>query len=57
MSNVICKSKLKIVGGGVLRRVLIITCEMLLRDHLRNINSTALFGSGRGIVGGLGDEL
>ena len=34
-----------------------IPCEMFLRDHLRNTRRIALLGSGRGRVGGLGDEL
>ena len=34
-----------------------IPCEVFLRDHSRGARRIALLGSGRGRVGGLGDEL
>ena len=45
------------MGKMILRRVLMITCEMFLRDHLMNTRIIYLLGSGGGIFGGLGDAL
>ena len=52
MSSVMYKSKFRMVKM-ILRRVLVIPCEMFLRSHLRNTRSIALLGSGRGRVCGL----
>ena len=48
--------KLK-MGGGGLRRVLVIPCEVFLGDYLRSTRSIAIIGIGRGRVGSLGDAL
>ena len=56
MSSVMYKSKFR-MRYMILRKVLVITCEMFLGDHLRNTRIIDLLGSGRGIFGGLGDEL
>ena len=45
------------MGENILRRVLVISCEVLLRAHLRSANIIALIGSGRVRVDGLGDEI
>ena len=47
------------VGGFsmILRRILIIQYEMILRDYLRNTRSIDILGSNRGRVDDLGDEL
>ena len=44
-------------GNMILGRVLIIPCEILLRDQLRNTRSIDLLVSGRGRVDGLEDAL
>ena len=41
----------------ILKKVLMISCEVFLRDHLRNTRSIALIGSSRGRVGDIGDAL
>ena len=41
----------------ILRRVLMMPCEVLLRAHLGSSRSIDLLDSGRGRVGGVGDEL
>ena len=41
----------------ILRRFLVIPCEIFLRDHLINTRIISLFGSGGGRFGGLGDVL
>ena len=51
MSSVMYKNKFRIVGAGVLRRVLMIPCEMFLRYHLSSTRIVSLIGSGRGRVG------
>ena len=56
MSSVTQNSKFN-MGDMILRRVLMIPCEILFREHLRNISSIALLGSGRGRVGCPGDSL
>ena len=56
LSTVMYKSGLR-MGKEILRRVLMVPCEMLLGDHLSNTRSIALLGSGRVRVGGLGDAL
>ena len=50
------KSKFSI-GNMILRRVLMILCEVFLPDHLSNNRRISLIGSGRGIVDGLGYTL
>ena len=54
--SVIYKSKFSI-HYMILRRFLMITCEMLFGDHLSNTRSIVLLVSGRGIVDVLGDAL
>ena len=51
MISVIYKSKLK--TGNIFRRILILSCEVFLRSHLRISRIISLLGSGRGRVGGL----
>ena len=55
MSSVMYKSKLRIVKN-ILRRVLMMQCEMFLRSHLRNTRRIDMIDSGRGRFGGLWDE-
>ena len=55
MSRVMHKSKYRI--GKIIRRVLMIPCEMFLKDHLRNTRSIALLDSVRVRIGGLRDEI
>ena len=50
-SSVMYKSKFSI-ADMILRKVLIIPCEMLLRALLKNTRSIPLLGSGRGIFDG-----
>ena len=45
------------MGGITLRSFLMITCDMFLRDRLRNTGSIALLESGRVRVDGIGDAL
>ena len=45
------------MGDMILIRVLMITCEMFLRDHLKNTSSISLIGSDRGRVDGIGDVI
>ena len=45
------------ISNTMLSRVLTIPCEIFLRKHLRHTRRIALLVSGRGRVGGLGDEL
>ena len=52
-SSVMYRSKLR-MGDMNLIKFLIITCDMLLRVHLRSSRSTALLGSGSGRVDGCG---
>ena len=54
--SVMHKSKLR-MGGITLRRVLIIPCEMFLREHFMSTRIIALLGSGRGIIDDHGDSL
>ena len=56
MSSVMYKSKLK-MGEKILRRVLMMPCEMFLREHLSNTRIIDLIGNVRGRVDGLGDTL
>ena len=56
ISSVMYKSKLS-MWDIILRRVLMIPCEILLRTQLRNTSIIALLGSGRGIVGVIGGSL
>ena len=56
ISKIIYKIKFSI-GDIIFRGVLMIPCEMLWRYHLINVRSIYLLGSGRGRVGGLGDEI
>ena len=56
MSSLMCNSKFS-MGGMIISRVLIITCEMFLKTHLSNTSSISLIGGGRGRVGGLGGAL
>ena len=55
-SSVMYKSNFR-MGNMILRRVLMIPCEILLMYHLSNTRSIDLLGSGRGKVGGLGGSL
>ena len=52
-SNFMLKSKFR-MGDMNLRKVLIISCGVLLRDHLRNTRNISLLVSGRGIFDDLG---
>ena len=54
--SIMYKSKFR-MGNMILRRVIMIPCEMFFWDHLRNTRIISLIGSGRGRVGGLGDVL
>ena len=54
--SVMHKSKFR-VGNIILKRVIMIPCEILLRSHLRNTRIIALLDIGRVRVGGLGDVL
>ena len=56
MRSVMQKSDLR-MGENILRRVLMMPCEVFFRDHLRSARSIALLGSGRGVVDGLGDTI
>ena len=56
MSSVMYKSKFR-MRVMILRRVLVVFCEMFFRVHSRNIGSIFLLGSGRGRVDGLGGAL
>ena len=55
-SSVMYKNKFR-MGDMILIRVLMITCEMFLRDHLKNTSSISLIGSDRGRVDGIGDAI
>ena len=52
MSSVMYKSKLR-MGKEILRRVLMMTHGMFLRDHFRNTRSIAMLDNVRGRVNGL----
>ena len=54
MMSVMCKSNLR-MRENILRRVLMMTCVVFLRDNLRSTSTIALLVSGRGRVYGLGD--
>ena len=56
ISIVIQKSKFRI-GNMILRRLLMITCEMFLRYRSRNTIIIGLLGSRRGIFVGIIDAL
>ena len=56
ISSLMYNSKF-MMGDMIFRRVLMVTCDMLLRDHLRNTSSISLLGSGRVRVGDIGDAL
>ena len=56
ISSLMYKSKFS-MGNIILGRVLMITCKMFLRTHLRNTSSIAMIVSVRGRVGSLGDSL
>ena len=56
MSIVIYNSKVR-MDNMILSRVLVIPCEVFLRDHLVNIRRISLLGSARGVVGVLEDAL
>ena len=56
MSRVMYKSKF-IMGGVILRRVIMITCDILLKYQLANTRIIDLLVSGRDIVDGLGDKI
>ena len=56
MSSAMYKSKFR-VGDMILGRLLMIPCEMFLRNHLRNTISISLLESGRGRADGLGGAL
>ena len=45
------------MGDMILRRVLIISCEIFLRTHLRDTSRISLLGSGMSRVGDLGDAI
>ena len=45
------------MGDMIIRRVLMMPCEMFLRNHLRNTRIIVILDSVRGIYGGLGDVL
>ena len=45
------------MGKKIIRRVLMMSCVVLLKSHLRIARSIALLVSGRGRVDGLGDAL
>ena len=45
------------MGYMILRRVLMIPCEVLLSAYFRNARSIPMLGSGLGIVDVLGDTL
>ena len=55
-SSITCKNKLR-MWGIILRRIIMITCEMLWRKNLKSISSIATLGSSRGIVDCPGDAL
>ena len=55
-SSVMYKSPFR-VGEIIFRRLLMIFCDMSLRDHLKNTMNIDLFGSVNGRADGLGDEL
>ena len=55
-SRIIYNSKFR-TGNTILRKFLMIPCEMFLRYHLRNTRIIALLGSGRGRVGDLRDTI
>ena len=42
---------------NILKRVLMMPCEVFLRYHLRSARNIDMLISGRGIVDGLGDAL
>ena len=54
--SVIYKGKFR-MGDMTLRRFLMITCDMFLREHLSNIRRIYLLGSVMGIVDSIGDEI
>ena len=56
MVSVIYKSNIRI-GNMIISRVLMISCKMFLRYHLRNTKSIALIGSGGVRVDRIGDAL
>ena len=56
MSSVMYRSNLR-MGRKIIRRVLMMTHKVLLRDHLRSSKIIAILGSVRSRVGGLGDAL
>ena len=54
--SVMYKSKFR-MRYMILRRNLVIPCKMFFRIYLKNSSIIYLLGSGRGVVGGLGDAL
>ena len=54
--SVIYKSNLR-MWYMILRRVHMVSCEILLRSHLRSTSRISLIFSGRGRSDGRGDEL
>ena len=56
MSIVMYQSKFR-MGNMILRRVLMIPCDIFLRAHLRNTRRIDILGSGSGIFDELGDSL
>ena len=56
MSSVMLNSKFS-MGKMILRRVLVMPCEILLRNQLSGTSSIALIGSVRGTASDLGDTL
>ena len=56
MSRVMYKSKFR-MGGMIIKRVIMIPCEILLKSHLVNTRIISLLGSGRDRVYGLGDVI
>ena len=56
MRSVMCKSNLRI-GKNILMGILMITCEMFLRNHLMSARIIALIDSSRGRFDSLGDSI
>ena len=54
--SVMCNLILGMVEN-ILSRVIMMSCVVLLRAHLRSARSIAIIGSVRGIFDGLGDSL
>ena len=54
MNSIMYKSNSRMINM-ILRMVLMIPCDMFLRDHLKNTRRIYLFGSVKGRVDDLGD--